>query len=215
MHRHLRRLLPPAAATVALLSMATPAQAKAVTDLDQGHVDVLGIGFEDSTLALHVHDEENGVEYTPAQVRLVAKPGARTTVPGDPAYGFLGAPGDDVWILPQIQDPELLWPGIGAEEVPAGVFANDALRIDILSVCGPGDLSLFTTGAFGAPAVSVDSGDGLPDSIAATAGGHEHQNWAFEAAGTYTVRAKVSGVLASTGKRISSAVATYTFRVQQ
>lgn len=215
MNRLIRRSLLPLAAAIAFSGAGLPATAAPLVELDRGHVDVVGIGYENGVLDLHVHDDESGTEYSPAQVRLVARPGARTTVAEDPAYGFLGAPGADVWVLPQVQDPELLWPGIGAEEVAAGTFAGDSLRVDVLSVCGPGDVSVFTTDAFGTPTVLVDSGNGLPDRVNTSAGAHLHANWAFEAAGDYTVQIRVSGVLASTGRRISSAVETYSFRVDR
>lgn len=215
MRKLIRRLLLPLAVTVAVTTVATPARAADPVDLDHGHVDVFGVGYENGRLNLHVHDGETDTEYAPSAVRLIAKPAARTTVPDDPAFGFLGRPGDDVWILPQVQDPELLFAGVAAEEVPAGVFRNEALRVDVLAVYGPADFDVFTTGPDGTPTVLVDSGNGLPDPIDVTAGGHRHVNWAFEASGTYRVVARASGVLASNGKRVYSTPAIYTFRADQ
>lgn len=214
--RKLHRVALPAVAVLAFSGLALPADAATSrVVLDQGHVDVIGIAFEDGAFNVHVHDDEHDIEYTPTQVQLVAKPGSEIAVPADPQYSFLGTPGARAWVLPQVQDPELLWPGIGAEEVAAGVFASDTLKVDVVGVSGPGQLSIFTTDAFGAPTVLVDSGNGLPDRINTTAGGHLHANWAFEAAGTYQVKVRVSGTLAATGQRVTSAVATYCFKVGQ
>jgi surface-anchored protein len=214
--RKLHRVALPAVAVFALSGLALPAEAASSrVVLDQGHVDVIGIAFEDGAFNVHVHDDEHDIEYTPTQVQLVAKPGSEVAVPADPQYSFLGTPGARAWVLPQVQDPELLWPGIGSEEVAAGVFTNDSLKVDVVGVSGPGDLSIFTTDAFGAPTVLVDSGNGLPDRINTSAGGHLHANWAFEAAGTYQVKVRVSGTLAATGQRVSSAIATYCFKVGQ
>jgi len=198
--------------TLSSLALSVPASATTRVNLDQGHVDVIGIAFENGAFDLHVHDEEHGVEYAPSEVNLVAKPGSEIAVPDDPQYGFLGTPGARAWVLPQVQDPELLWPGIGAEEVEPGVFTDDALKVDVIGVTGPADVSVFTTDAFGAPTVLVDSGNGLPDRINTSAGGHLHANWAFEAAGTYKVKVKVSGTVAATGQT-ASGIATYTFKV--
>lgn len=209
------RVVLPAVAVLAFTGLAVPAQAAPRVVLDQGHVDVIGVAFEDGAFDLHVHDEEHAAEYAPSEVQLVAKPGAEIAVPSDAAYGFLGTPGGRVWVLPQVQDPELLWPGIGAEEVAAGVFTGDALKVDVVGVTGPGDVSVFTTDAFGTPSVLVDSGNGLPDRITTTAGGHLHANWAFEAPGKYQVKVKVTGTLAATGQKVTSAVATYCFKVEQ
>ncbi|GAA0621839.1 hypothetical protein HPO96_28760 [Kribbella sandramycini] len=213
--RKSHRVVLSAATVLALTGVAVPATATTSVVLDQGHVDVVGIAWEDNAFNVHVHDEESATEYTPAEVQLVAKPGAQIAVPNDPAYAFLGAPGSPAWVLPQVQDPELLWPGIGSEEIASGVFTNDALKVTLVGVTGPADFSIFTTDAFGTPTRLADSGNGLPDAINTTAGGHLHANWAFEAAGTYKLKFKVSGTLAATGKKVTSTVATYTFKVQQ
>jgi surface-anchored protein len=210
----MRKTALPVAAMLALsiLTLSVPASATTRVNLDQGHVDVIGIAFENGAFDLHVHDEEHGVEYAPSEVNLVAKPGSEIAVPDDPQYSFLGTPGARAWVLPQVQDPELLWPGIGAEEIQPGVFKDDALKVDVIGVTGPADVSVFTTDAFGAPTVLVDSGNGLPDRINTSAGGHLHANWAFEAAGTYKVKVKVSGTVLATGNK-AYAIATYTFKV--
>jgi surface-anchored protein len=207
------RVALPAAAVLALSGLGLPAQAAPCVVLDQGHVDVIGIAFENGAFDLHVHDEEHAAEYAPEEVQLVAKPGSEIAVPDDPQYGFLGAAGDPVWVLPQVQNPDLLWPGIGTEEVEPGVFTGDALKVDIVGASGPADVSIFTTDAFGAPTVLADSGDGLPDRINTSAGGHLHANWAFEAPGTYKLKVRVSGTLAATGKNVTSPIATYVFKV--
>lgn len=208
-----RLALLPLTAAMLMSVVAGPATAATPVTLDSGHVDVFGIAFEDGQFDLHVHDETNDVEYEPSQVRVAVKPEARTEVPNDPAYAFLGAPGSPVWVLPQVEDPQLLWPGIATEEVEPGVFVNDALTLKVECVSGPAGFSIFTTDPVGAPAVLVDSGNGLPDSVAVTAANHLHANWAFEAAGSYTVNVRVSGTLAATGQKITSAPATYRFKV--
>ncbi|MFC0623674.1 choice-of-anchor M domain-containing protein [Kribbella deserti] len=208
------RLALPTVAVLALAGLSQPANAATTrVVLDQGHVDVVGIAFEDGAFDVHVHDENSGTEYAPSEVQLVAKSGSKVSVPADPAYRFLGAPGAAAWVLPQVEDPELLWPGIGAEEVTSGLFTNDALKVDIVGVSGPAQVSIFTTDEFGAPTVLADSGNGLPDRINTTAGAHLHANWAFEAAGTYRIKVRVSGTLAATGQRVTSAIATYCFKV--
>ncbi|TCC50637.1 hypothetical protein E0H75_10565 [Kribbella capetownensis] len=208
------RVVLPTVAVLALAGVALPADAASKVVLDQGHVDVVGIAFENGVFDLHIHDEEHGVEYSPSEVQLVAKPAAEIAVPDDPSYSFLGTAGSSAWVLPQVQDPELLWPGIGAEEIESGVFTNDALKVDVVGVSGPADFSIFTTDPFGAPTVLADSGDGLPDTINTSAGGHMHANWAFEAPGNYRLKVRVSGKVAATGKTVS-AIATYCFKVGQ
>jgi surface-anchored protein len=146
-------------------------------------------------------------------VKIVAKSGAKTTVPADPAYSFLGAAGSPVWILPEVQDPALLWPGLATEELEPGVFANDTVTVRFEWIYGPDGFSIFGTDPFGAPIVLVDSENGLPDKVNLPVGSHTHANWAFEAAGNYAMVVRVSGVLAATGQKITSAPALYRFKV--
>lgn len=211
MRKVVRSMLLPAVVALGLAG-AAPADASGLVVLSQGHVDVIGVAFEDGAFDVHVHDEEADIEYAPHEVQIVAKSESRTTVPDDPAFAFLGDPGDPVWVLPELQDPNLVWPGIAAEEVEPGVFVNDSLRVSILAAVGPGDLSIFTVGTAG-PDVLADTGDGLPDTITISAGEHLHANWAFEAAGHYAVAVRVSGTLAATNQQVRSGIAVYFFKV--
>lgn len=201
-----------------LTGIAAPARAYPVPApiiLSSGHVDAVDVEFEDGSLALAVHDESSDTAYAPGEVVLHVKNLARTAVPDDPAYAFLGAPGDPVWLLPEIQNPDLLWPGLSTEELAPGVFANDTVTVKVERVRGPGDVAVFTQDAVGAPDVLVDSGDGLPDAIPLSTGGHTHVNWAFEEAGSYKLKVRATATLASTGQTVSSAAAVYTFTVQR
>lgn len=196
-------------AAAVLLGTAGTASAEPIST---GHVDVVDIDYASGALTVQLL--ANGVERDPTTAELVVLPGARTTVPDNPSYGFLGTPGDPVWILPQTQNPNLLWPGWNSTDVPSGVFQSNTLQLSLTSVTG-GELAIYTT-SFSGPAVLFDSddgaGDGLPDTRALTTGAHAHANWAFSNAGTYTVTFRVSGTLTN-GTTISDD-ATYTFTVQ-
>ncbi|MEN3614884.1 choice-of-anchor M domain-containing protein [Plantactinospora sp. ZYX-F-223] len=205
-----------AAMTAGLLAWAVPAQAGAVR-LSQGHVDAVDVAFEDGEFEISVHDEtvDPDVERDPADVIFVAKPEAAVAVPDDPAYAFLGVPGTTVHILPEVQNENLLWAGLATEEVAAGVFVDDSVRIRFTRVIGPDGFSLFVTDPVGAPEVLVDSEDGLPDAVTRPVGGHMHVNWAFERAGTYRIKVDVTGRLAATGERVTSDPVWLTFEVER
>ncbi|MDT0269034.1 choice-of-anchor M domain-containing protein [Streptomyces sp. DSM 44915] len=115
------------AAALACASLATAAAA-APTVLSTGHVDVVGVELADGAFQVHVHDDDSGLAYDPADVVLEALPGAAYTVPNDPCYAFLGAAGDTVHRLPQSQNPDLLWAGLSAH-IDAGVLAGDAFTV--------------------------------------------------------------------------------------
>lgn len=216
MRNPVRLLITTGALVGALVLTGGPAQATAVVTISQGHVDVIGVAYEDDALHVHVHDEtvEPDVEREPEDVKFQVLGTAKTTVPDDPAYGFLGTPGAPVWVLPQTQNPDLLWPGIGAEELEPGVFKDDTVKICFRAIRGPGDVALYTEDAFGQPAnVLVDSGDGLPDSISLRAGDHLHANWAFEKAGHYRLLVSATGTLAANNQTVTSGLSVYHFQV--
>jgi surface-anchored protein len=207
-------LLLPGLVTAALVATSLSAAATSVVVLEQGHVDAVDVHYEDGELELHVHDEtvDPGVEREPSDVVLRVLPGAATTVPDDPAYAFLGTAGAPVWVLPETENPDLLWAGLSTEEVEPGVFAGDTVTLKLWYVHGPGALSVFTTDPVGAPSVLANSGDGTPDRLTLATGGHQHVNWGFTRAGTYRAVFQATGTLAD-GTRVSSDPAVYTFRV--
>jgi surface-anchored protein len=182
--------------------------------LSVGHVDI-GLAVENGEFEPHVHDEENDAEYAPDEAILTALPGTATTVPSDSAYSFLGAPGATTYVLPQTQDPALLWLGIGAEEIEAGVLVDDQFDMSITAVDGPGTFAMYTVDGLGVPTVLVDSTDGLPDTLAGLASGiHTHVNYAFSEPGTYEVSLRFTGTLADGNVALDSGPVTYTFDVQ-
>jgi surface-anchored protein len=206
-----------AAVGAAVLAWAAPAQAGSLVVLSQGHVDAVDVGYEDGEFEITVHDEtvEPGVEREPADVLLVAKPESAATVPDDPRYAFLGTPGSTVYVLPEVQNEALLFPGLSTEELKPGVFAGDTVQIRFRTVLGPDGLSLFTTDPGGNPNLLVDSEDGLPDNVTLSVGTHLHENWAFEKPGRYRVKVDVTGVLAGTQTRVTSDPVWLTFKIQE
>ena len=193
----------------------TVAPAHAVTTISSGHVDAVDVDWTGSALTLDLLDSTvtPAVDREPADVVLNAVSASKTTVPSNSAYAFLGTPGAPVWILPQTQVSGIVWPGFDTEGVPSGVLSGNTVTVNLVSVNGPADLSVYTTNSFGTPTVWFDSGNGLPDNRSIAINTHAHANWAFEAAGTYTAVFEVTATTAS-GAAISTGQKTYTFTVQ-
>jgi surface-anchored protein len=181
-------------------------------ELSEGHVDGPGIAFEGGAFDVHVHDEETDTEYAPDEVVLVAKDEAAATVPADPAFGFLGADGAPIWVLPQVEDPELLYLGYAAEEIESGVFEGDHVELRLVAVDGPGSFHLFRNGSFGDPEVLFDSDDALPQAIDVSTGSHSHANWVFGAEGDYTITYEVVGTPVG-DVEVSSGPVEFSYRV--
>lgn len=201
---------------LAAAGFAVPADAGGpVVVIGAGHVDVVDVAYEDGAFELSVHDEsvEPDVERDPSSVVLRVKPQAAVPIPADPAYAFLGTPGKTVWVLPEVQDENLIWPGIAAEEIESGVFVGDQVQLVVTKVNGPDGLSVFDSDVDGTPRKLVDSEDGLPDVVPLTVGAHRHAAWAFEKRGVYCVTYRVKGRLAATGATVTSAPVTLTFTV--
>jgi surface-anchored protein len=190
----------------------------AQTILSQGHVDI-GIAYEDDAWDLHVHDESEpppgGTEYEPDEVILLVGAGAEMTVPESIAFSFLGNPGDSVWILPQNENSSLLFLGIATEEIEAGVFELDRVRLTLAGYNGPGHFALYQVDGFGSPTVYMNTRDGVSsdDHYNALVNTHAHFNWAFSDPGTYTLTFEGSGTLLDGGLFTSSGPIDYTFTV--
>ncbi|MCC5953897.1 MAG: choice-of-anchor M domain-containing protein [Acidimicrobiia bacterium] len=205
----------------ALLLSATPALAHGDHDhdhgdrvvLSQGHVDLFDVHYHDGALELEVHDEtvHPAVHREPDEVLVHVKPEAAMAVPANPSYSFLGEAGSTVWVLPQQQDPHLLWPGWSTDELDAGVFEDDQVHIDLLEVHGDSDFWLYTVDGFGEPTVLFDSGD-LPGTITVPVGVHAHGNWAFNAEGDVDLVVEARATL-SGGGEISTGPVEYEFFV--
>lgn len=190
------------------------------------HVDI-GIGFEDDLWDLHIHDETNDADYAPNPGLvnppdrpdwglLVVTPRALRIRPAGSQWDFLGVgAGVALWVLPQIEDPQQLFLGIGTEEIPAGTFVDDEVVLALKAVRGPGDFALYQTDAFGEPVVFMASADGITaaDRYVSITPSHAHFNWAFTQPGLYEIDFEAFGFLAG-GGFTSSGDVTYLFQVQ-
>lgn len=192
----LRTALLAVAAAVAgpIAGLCAPPRAAAAVVLQRGHVDV-GARVLDGALQLQIKDGTAGPDVVawrePADVVFHVRPAAATTVPPSSSLAFLGA-GARIWLLPQVQRSDLLWPGWSTEAIGSGAVAG-AVQWTLDAVDGPGAFALFTAGTFGTVDRHFDSGDGLPDAMTVPLGTHAHGSWAFGASGryrlTFTMRA--------------------------
>jgi len=193
---------------------ATAVTLEAQTGFWSQHAD-LGLNYEDGAWDLHVHHHALG-EFEPGEAILgVDIAAALRAVPAGTPWSFLGAAGSPVWILPQTHDDNLLFLGLGTEELAAGLFAGDQVTLALKAVNGPGSFALYRTDAFGTPTVFMNSGDGIAaeDAVTLPAGSHSHVNWAFSAPGAYHIDFEGAGTLAEGNVFTSSGPVTYTFQV--
>jgi surface-anchored protein len=177
------------------------------------HIDV-GIGYSGGVWDLHVHDHDNNTEWEPEDVLIRVGQAAMTTQPGGSQWSFIGAgAGNPVWILPQTQNPSLVFLGLAADEVQFGVFDNNQVWLSLTGLSGPGHFSLWTTDAFGNPTVRMATSDGISsaDTFMLPVGAHAHANWGFTQVGLYEVYFRAHGFI--NGQRVESDIVGYNFEV--
>lgn len=187
---------------------------RAQTVLSAGHTDI-GLAYEDGAWDLHVHSHESDTEYAPDEAILRLDLSSARPIPAGASYSFLGAAGSTFYVLPQVQEPSLLFLGLAAEEIAPGDFTGDTLRMTLKSVSGPGNFSLYLVDGFGVATAHMNSGNGIDDSTDfynVTAGSHTDLNWAFSAPGSYTIGFEASGTHGVDGP-VTSGIVNYSFEV--
>ena len=197
----------------AVAAVAQPPVASGKVTVERGHVDALAPRLIDGGLRVHVKDGSTVGTVTwrePADVDFKVTDAARVALPDAPALSFLGAAGGQIHLLPQQEQPGILWIGWSTEELkPADI--TGPVTWTLTSVTGPGPFGLFTTGSFGAHSVIFNSTDGLPDTHSVALGTHAHANWAFGKPGRYQLKFTVSATKAGGGT--ISDTESYTFLV--
>ena len=196
------------------------------------HGDVWGIGYEDGELEPHVHIEGgvvNGVfvdeeEYHADEIITVVPQSTFDYIssnggrPGGSEWDAIGvAAGEGFYFLPQasagVGGADALgtpFVGIGTEELEVGDWAS-AISIQLLSVSGPGEFSIWQDGLSANFFMSTADGIDGNDVFTQAAGGHGHVNWGFTQVGNYDITVRVSGDHAIDG--LKSSDATFTFSV--
>ncbi|MCI0537843.1 MAG: choice-of-anchor M domain-containing protein [Verrucomicrobiales bacterium] len=166
---------------------------------------------ETNQLSIVLRDEDHGINYRTNEVILVAAESSRITLPAGTPFGNED---DPVWVLPQSQDPNLLYRGFSAERIPFGVFARP-FNFRLTRVEGPGYFFAWQAAEFGALNVKMNTLDGIDDADKTTPiiGSHEHFNWGFTTTGVYRVTFQVDGQRVGESTNIVSEPTPFIFHV--
>lgn len=200
-----------AAALVVLAGVAAPSDVRAQDAagppsggravLYAGHVD-LAPRFVGGAWRVQLRDDrpDPSVWHDLEDAVLHVRDAARVTVPEDPAFRFLGRPGAPVWVLPQVQDPDVVWPGWSTEDRDVVARVRGEVRWRLHGVEGPGDraargVALFLNDRFGAPAIRFAGARPMPQELGVPLGTHAHGNWVFPAPGAYGLDVELSATL--------------------
>ena len=172
----------PATATAAT----PPVPSTEQTVIATGHVD-LGPRFVDGKWTIQLRDDTTDpVTWRPLEnVVLQATGKSQLTVPADPAYAFLGKTGQKLWVIPQVQQADVVWPGWNTQDKEVATRVDREVTWSLEGIEGPGAFTLFLNSDFGKPAPVFDSRKPLPQTTGVDVNTHVHGNWTFDAEGTY------------------------------
>ena len=108
----------------------------------------------------------------------------------DPSYDVLGAIGESSYVLPETQNPDIVWPGVSTEGIDYSLFPK-GIDYEIRVLESPKDsrVAFFQTGTFGGPAqVMIDSANPALSRIHTDSPTHMHANWVFSRPGRYRLQ---------------------------
>lgn len=161
-----------------------------------GHVD-LGPRFVDGKWTIQVRDDTGDpVVWRPLEnVVIQATEKAEVSVPTDPAYEFLGKPGAKVWVIPQVQQDGVVWPGWNTQDTEVAKRVDREVTWSLNGVDGPGAFTLFLNSDFGKPAPVFDSRKPFPQETGVDVNTHVHGNWTFATSGSYLLDVSMTAKL--------------------
>ena len=175
------------------------------------HTDTVSAFLDDGRLVLDSKADVDGVlgkRFVAGATLFHLSGDSRRELPANPMFGFIGAPGSEVWLAPQTQNPALIWPGFSTEHLPLReALGEGQLAVRMLSASGPGSVEVYLLGDDVERIFS--STTSLPD-WQMHGGQHTHMNWAFTAPGTYVLIFEMETVIGGGAQR---AQAAYTFVV--
>jgi surface-anchored protein len=208
----------PRAASLAVALLCTLATARTtaqdLTVLRREHVDVqvLDRPGAEPRLGIGLRNGDNGVLLDPTQAILEVGASGRLEVP--PGLEVFGPAGSSIWVLPQSQDPTLLYVGLSASGIPPGTW-EPRFDLQLLKVVGPGHFFAWQFDPFSGLDMRMNSRDGIgpSDTLSPWLGGHEHVNWGFTATGLHEVHLRLSGRLQGTTNNVANDAVVLRFGV--
>jgi putative ABC transporter-associated repeat protein len=173
---------------------------------DAGHVD-FGPTLNTGEWRIQIHDDTEVPKYWrfPSDVVLRVGDESIKQVPEGEEYAFLGQePGSDVWIVPQVQAPDVIWVGWNTQEPTVLDSLSRGVTLSMLGVEGPGDVTVYLqSGNFGDVTVLWSSLRRFPQKSWIDVNTHTHANWVFSEPGVYLVEVRIDGQLLS-GEQVSA-----------
>jgi putative ABC transporter-associated repeat protein len=165
--------------------------------LSKGHVDI-GPRFVDGEWTLMVHDDsaDPSVWRQLDETVFQISDNAVLKVPEDPAYSFIGQPGAPVYVVPQVQNPDVAWVGWNTQDPEVMETIDAGVTLTLTGVDGPGSMFVYLqAGNFGDADILWDSTKDEKQELWVDVNTHTHANWVFTEPGVYLVQAEVTADL--------------------
>lgn len=162
-------------------------------------------------LVITDRDVQPAVDYGATNVVLVVAEAGRLELPAD--LPPLGVSGDPIWVLPSSQREDLLFLGVSAGGIPAGVF-DGPLGVRLAAVDGPGHFFVWQA-ELGELRFLINTRDGVgsDDVLLQAVGGHGHMDWGFSTSGVYRLTFEAEGRRVGEATNRVSEPHTFTFHV--
>lgn len=153
---------------------------------------------------LMIHDDQSydddaaeSVWRHPDETVLRVHDTALLPVPEGEGYEFLGvAAGEEVHVIPQTQDPEVVWLGWNTQDPEVMDTIDRGVTMSLVGVEGPGDLVVYLqSGAFEEPDVLWDNRIDEPQPAWIPVNTHTHANWVFTEPGVHLVHLEITAEL--------------------
>ncbi|MCD4549206.1 TIGR03773 family transporter-associated surface protein [Schaalia sp. lx-260] len=162
--------------------------------LDHGHVDMFDLTADSAghlNLMLKEDNTAVGTLREPEKVLLKVKNSAQMAQESEPAYWPQALAGvKKAWILPQTQNPKLLWPGWDTQGIKAAGYTKTTFDVSYKAPKN-GRIYMWIQDPLGGPESRLVSGgyemNPAGSQILQNYPGHTHVNWAFTAPGRYTL----------------------------
>ncbi|MEU6857541.1 TIGR03773 family transporter-associated surface protein [Glycomyces sp. NPDC046736] len=154
------------------------------TTIAEGHIDI-GPRFADGTWTAQLRDDTASESVWRDLEDVVLTVPDASLFPIPEGYDFLGAPGDEIYLLPQVQAAGIVWPGWNTQDKSVIDAVPGSVDWNLTAVDGPGEFTLFLSNTFGGAEVLFDSSAALPQTVSVPRNTHAHGNWTFSEPGVY------------------------------
>ncbi|RKR88358.1 putative ABC transporter-associated repeat protein [Micromonospora pisi] len=152
--------------------------------------DLVSVRPDGDALSIQIRDavqQRQGLAgHDPRDVVIDADDGYAAVVPDRADFGFLGKPGDRVWVV-AAADGDLA--SLDTTALPRGSLVGDAVTLRLAAVEGPGIFHAYTVSSLGTPKPVLGSADGSgPKAMSLSVGVRQGGLvWAFDKPGSYKV----------------------------